>query len=117
MAREEQVEVWCMAKGSTNQKPDWTDCHLCCSSCNKTPGPCLKRPAKPCNIPEGGTCLWRASPSEWMLGNIDEKARRRIYQAHRVRRWESMGHREGDGTWEGNAIRHMRERYGKDFAR
>jgi len=87
-------------------------CVGCCSFCKEK-----KCRYRSCDRSRKDLCTWRRGISEWLLGRIDGNADRESYQRRRVEHYLRQGYKEGDGTWEGNVIRHMRERYGKDFGK
>ena len=85
-------------------------CVGCCSYC-----PRICCDFRTCNRDIIDLCTWRRTLTEWLLGRIDENADKESYQRRRVEYYLRQGHREGDGSWEGDFIRRMREKYGKDF--
>ena len=110
------TDVWCAQKGIDNPYTHWNGvCRGCCVFCEDW-GNCRFRT---CHTEKIGkpTCYHRCSPSEWMMGKIDDKAKRRRYKRRQVETWLRDGKREGDGSWEGKMITRIRERYGKDFGR
>lgn len=106
-------EVWCAAKSPRNEGGEkWKgDCRKCCRHCE----------GKPCDLrvcymgEKDDLCAHKCSPSEWMMGRIDESAREETYQRRRVEFWLKRGFKEGDGSWEGQAIKDLRKKYGKKF--
>lgn len=108
------LKAWCAQKTSDNhsRKAGWRgECVGCCLFCDVRD--CDLRTCKARRSYE--MCSWKRTPSEWLLGRIDEKAGKETYQRRRVEHYLRIGHKEGDSTWEGKFIARMRERYGKDF--
>jgi len=107
------LKYLCACKHSENESRTarWNGiCIGCCSFCK------AHCPTRTC---EGRTredlCCWRRTLLEWMLGRIDENAHQESYQRRRVEYYLRQGFKEGDGTWEGELIKKLRKRFGKDF--
>lgn len=105
----QRTEVWCQVKGSNNQGGKrWQECQKCCVFC----------PDKnSCNLricaPKGREvlCCWQASPSEWMMGRLEEKARMFAYHRRSYEYALKRGRRAGDGTWDGSNLEEFRKKY------
>lgn len=108
-------EVWCAAKSSKNEGNEkWKLCNKCCVFCVQRKN-CYLRTCS--QAKKEDLCTWRCSPSDWLLGKIDEKARMRAYKERMVEHMEKEGFKEGDGSWEGDYIERCREKYGKKFGK
>lgn len=111
--RVEEREYWCQVKGVSNQgreNNNWRTCHKCCYTCRDS-----------CSSPTCWKslvfCCWRVTPLEYIFAKLDEATANRLSHERRVQYWEKIGHRENDGTWEGQAIANFRKRFGEDFGK
>lgn len=115
------TSVWCQQKGVNNPYTHWNGiCRGCCLYCKEKDCPhetCHQQRIRIGAHKGEHTCYYHCSPSEWMMGKIDDKARERLYKLRQIQAWLSRGIREDDGSWEGQMITRVRERYGKDFGR
>ena len=98
-----------MSKGRNNKGKGegWRNCSKCCAFCSDSS--CKDRVCVTKSDLEGIFCSWMCSPSEWLLGKIDDKARRDIYNMRRYEHWLSEGFRPNDYSWEGNKLALLQE--------
>lgn len=103
-------EFWCTAKGKDNQalEKSWQGiCPGCCVYCRKKS--CSLRT---CELQKKNyLCCWRASPVEWMMGRLSEKAKRETYARRRYEHYLKLGFFPEDGTWEGECLKRFKEKY------
>jgi len=103
MQRKED-EVWCMMHTSDNHNPKWTRCRGCCAHCKD---PCADPPCMGREIQH--LCAWRASPIEWVMGQLSEDARKQTYNRRRYEWWLRNGFKPYDGSWEGMKLAELKD--------
>lgn len=100
-------EIWCTQKSPENLSAirGWKgECPKCCVFCEKKN--CSLRV---CSIPREHPCTWRRSPSEWMMGRLEEKADAFYTHLRRYEYYLKKGFRAMDGTWEGEKLERFRK--------